>query len=65
METEYHNIKEKAVNIIASYFGANTAGLYKEYYKDKNEDLVIISLRELLTEIVGVDKAENVLKDIK
>ena len=53
------NIKEQAVKIIAYNFGQTTARMYGEFYKDKSENVVLVSVKELLIEAVGERKAQE------
>jgi hypothetical protein len=57
--------QEIAVHLIGKYFGEVTARLYGDFYRDKDLDTVKQSVKELLAEFLGEDKAEGIIKQYK
>jgi hypothetical protein len=66
MNREQERDNEKIINsackLITDNLGATTAGQYRKFYQDKSEEVIKISIRELLTELVG---PENMKKQIE
>ena len=56
-----NNIKTKAVELIKNYMGNETAKLYAGFYQDQEEENVLMSVSELLTEYIGSSQAKEVL----
>ncbi len=56
---------EEACKIVYLNFGSGTAQLYRAGLKDKAEKEILSSLEESLTELVGPDKAQLEIKDLK
>lgn len=54
---------EKAINaafqLIADNLGETTAEQYREFYKNKDRDTIVISVSELLSELVGPENAKK------
>ena len=50
---------QKALALIASYFGHEAELLYEKFYKDKDEETVRESIKELMNEYLGEDKAKK------
>ena len=50
------NIREHAISLIKKYMGDNTANVYREFYKDKDDETILSSLHELLDEFLGDSK---------
>ena len=58
-------MKAAAAQTIEQYLGSYASGLYKDYYKDKSASIVKVSLRELLAEVVGENRADEVMKEFE
>ena len=58
-------IIKEACKIISNNLGDITAGYYREFYRDKNPDVIVMSLSEILEEIVGSQNAEKQVQKIK
>lgn len=58
-------LKTAATQAIEQYLGSYASGLYKEYYKDKPVATVKLSLRELLSEVIGENRADEVMKEFE
>ena len=52
------------VQLISLHLGDMTGDLYREFYKNKNNGIIITSLREILSEVIGPAKAEYEMKKI-
>ena len=57
-------IINQACRIIRQNLGETTAEMYKKFYKTKGEHDILLSVRELLIEIVGPANAEVQLKPL-
>lgn len=57
--------EKRAIDIIAQYFGTNTANLYAQYYKDKDVDFIKKSLADLLSDVVGASTTAKIIQEIK
>lgn len=61
--------KEKLVSIacsvIAENLGKITAENYREFYKDKDENIILASINEMLNEVVGPAQAQRQMEKIK
>ncbi len=57
------SVKTKAVEVINAYVGVQTGVLYEKFYQDKDDTTVTSSLKELLTEFAGEQKAREILMD--
>ncbi|MBU1151470.1 hypothetical protein KJ632_01420 [Patescibacteria group bacterium] len=55
----------KIYKIIEVNLGSHGLELYKEFYKDKNEQTIIASLSELLPDLIGKRNAKKQLKNLK
>ena len=51
--------KTTALQLLSKYYGDTTATLYGAYYEKREDRAVKESVRELLSEMVGVDRAEK------
>jgi len=58
-------IKQKALAALTTYLGDSTARLYRQFYADKSDDVILISVRELLTEYIGDEKAQICVQEIQ
>ena len=56
-----HIIRKTAVQLISDNFGETTARMYSEFYADKDGDTIIISVKEMLVELLGEKKAQEKL----
>lgn len=54
-------IASKACVLIANNLGEVTADYYRQFYQGKDEELIIRSVTELLSEVVGPVNAKNQL----
>jgi hypothetical protein len=52
--------KQKAVLIIKDYLGESTAQLYKNFYENKEELIILASIKELLIEFLGDEQAKQI-----
>jgi hypothetical protein len=52
------HFKEVAVEEISDTLGQKTAEMYSAFYADKSQDIIRMSLTELLIEVVGEDQAK-------
>ena len=43
-------IKTKAVEIISDYMGEDTAKMYSEFYQTQSDDVILVSINQLMTE---------------
>jgi hypothetical protein len=59
MEIDEKQLKDEAVRLLEVHYGENTAKLYKDFYEDKPGEIVKESLFELLSELLGKDKAQE------
>lgn len=50
---------DNACQLIADNLGQTTADQYRAFYKNKDRDTIIISVSELLTEMVGPENARK------
>ena len=57
-------LRNQAVWLIESHYGSETAGMYREFYKDKDDKTVIESVTELLVELLGRVKADELIKNL-
>lgn len=55
---------DQACGLIASYMGETSAEMYRKYYMDKGVDIITVSIRELLSELVGEKKANEELNRV-
>lgn len=58
---DQNKIRKKAISLISENFGESTAKLYKEYYQNKELNEIKLSIKELLTELVGPKNAKKQL----
>ena len=54
-------VKDKAVEIIIDYMGSTTAKAYGKFYETQDNETILASLRELLTEYLGNQHAKKIL----
>lgn len=52
-------IRSQAVSLIEMHLGSMTAKMYKDFYGKKSSNDVIVSVKELLSEVIGPEKAEK------
>ncbi len=55
-------VKTKAVEIISDYMGEDTAKMYSDFYQTQSDDVVLISITQLLGEYVGEPQAKEILE---
>jgi len=62
----HENIKiiDKAVKILSDNLGQNTAMLYKNFYSNKNNKEILLSINELLVELVGSNNAKKQMQKL-
>ena len=62
-------MEEKVLNQICEIIGKNLGYSivepYRDFYKDKTDDIIFLSVETLLTELVGPKTAKKELVDIK
>lgn len=51
-----------ATSLISSFFGQETAKMYEEFYRDKDDRVIKASVKALLSELVGEVEADQVIK---
>ena len=54
-------IKHQAIRLINVYLGEVSANAYAKFYKDKSDEVILMSVKELLSEVLGNKKALEVL----
>lgn len=54
-------IREESVKILQDYLGLETAKMYGDFYRDKPKEIVLESISELLSELVGTKKAQSII----
>lgn len=54
-----------AVKLIENNLGGEFARLYQEFYKDKTNEEILVSVRELLSEVVGPEMADEQVNNLK
>lgn len=57
-------IIKKAGQIILENFGEISANYYQEFYKTRTREEILLSLNELLQELVGPVNAKKQLRDL-
>jgi hypothetical protein len=57
-------IIEQACKIIQINLGQTTAEMYEKFYETKAEQEILLSVRELLIEIVGPQNAQDQLHEL-
>ncbi len=60
-----NSIREKALHLISKYFGTTAEDLYRKFYEDKSDEVIIDSVEELLIEYLGEKKASGYVKELK
>ena len=62
-------MEEKILNQICELIGKNLGysiiDEYREFYKDKEDNIIFLSVETLLTELVGPKAAKNELVDVR
>lgn len=56
---------EKACEIISNNLGDVMAGHYRNFYQDKNLEVILFSVGELLNEMVGEENAKKQMEKLK
>ncbi|HCI05358.1 MAG: hypothetical protein UX26_C0027G0006 [Parcubacteria group bacterium GW2011_GWC1_45_9] len=56
-------IKTKAVEIISDYMGEDTAKMYSEFYQTQSDDVILVSITQLMTEYVGDVQTKEILEN--
>lgn len=59
-----YDLKERATKLIAENLGDVAAKAYKNFYADKPDDLILQSIEELLTEVLGESKSKEKMKTL-
>lgn len=54
---------QKALELIGEYLGKYTADIYRSFYLDKDDQLIMSSANELLVEVVGNNKAIELMAE--
>ncbi len=54
-------VRSKAIEIIRDYLGVVTAKSYASFYATEDDDVIVESIRELLTEYIGEERVEEVM----
>jgi hypothetical protein len=55
-------IQTKAIQLISDYFGTTTGQLYITFYEKQDEQTILTSLKELLTEYLGPQRTEEIFQ---
>jgi hypothetical protein len=58
---EKRSAKVLAIAIISDYLGVTTGKLYAKFYDKQDDKTVILSVKELLIEYLGTDRANEIL----
>lgn len=59
------HLKEDIILLYMRYFGSMMADGYKEFYADKDEETILLSAEELLTEYAGETKGKEIIEQLK
>ena len=62
--TNTKQLIDEACLIISNNLGQEIAGKYKKYYDNKNEKTILMSINQLLTELVGAENAQKQLQEL-
>jgi len=58
------NLIKEISKLISKNFGKSMSKYYEEFYADKDSETILLSCRELLTELVGQKNADKQLLEI-
>jgi hypothetical protein len=58
------NVKKNSIEIISKHFGQRIAELYKANFEDKEDDVVLVIMQELLVDYLGEDQAQKEISEI-
>ncbi|OGV92676.1 hypothetical protein A3B57_01210 [Microgenomates group bacterium RIFCSPLOWO2_01_FULL_47_10] len=58
---EVTELAKEACGLIAVHMGKQTAQLYQDFYKDKDVRTILLSIEELLSEVIGNQRAKSEL----
>lgn len=64
-EASQDSFRSDACALVSKWLGNETAKMYRDFYDKKDVDEVLVSLRELLEEMVGEVQAESELEELK
>lgn len=62
--TNDSRVKEKALDLIALHIGDVTAQMYVTFYKKKSDEFILHSLKDLMSSLLGKEKAAKEIKKI-
>jgi hypothetical protein len=60
---ELSPVAQKALVLIGEYLGQYTADIYQNFYQEKEDQVILESVNELLEEVVGVSKTSQLMAD--
>lgn len=60
-----NKILDSALCILTKHFGERTAVLYENFYSQKNDEEIILSLQDILSEQLGVKKCKQIMEELK
>lgn len=60
---ELSPVCQKALILISEYLGKYTSDIYQNFYQDKDDQIILASVSELLEEVVGASKASQLIVD--
>lgn len=58
-------VLESALKIISDNLGDYTAQLYKDFYNSQEPEIIIISVSELMTDMLGAQNADKIVQELK
>lgn len=62
---ESQQLIDEACRLIGLHIGEKIALLYRDFYKDKDKETILISVEELLSEVVGDSRAKMELIELQ
>lgn len=57
-------IRKAVVELLRRFFGDETADMYENFFQDEDAETILQSAKELLTEVLGEQKAEEEIQHI-
>lgn len=61
--TPLRQVSARAIALITEYLGGYSAEMYEKFYAGKDDLIILQSVSELLAEVVGTKKAEELVKE--
>lgn len=56
-------VGQKALALVSEYLGQYTADIYQNFYRGKDDQIILDSVNELLEEVVGENKTGQLMTD--